>query len=371
MTHPPGQLTINLAAIQHNWRLLKSTLAAGAECGAVVKADAYGLGIKQVAPKLAEAGCRSFFVATLAEAVELTPLVPPLSRIFVLCGCYPGEEELFITRGFIPVIISVPMFRRWHQVVKNSNSTAPIEAILKINTGMNRLGIETDEFNVLLENPEQLAEARITILMSHFACADEPGHPLNERQIERFSECMAKAKKVLPHVRGTLCNSSGIFLSPVAHFDLSRPGISLYGGNPQPQSANPMSPVVGLELTILQTRRLLAGESVGYGATNTASFERYIVTVAGGYADGIMRIMGNHGFGFFKNVRAPIVGRISMDTTVFDVTAMPADQRPEEGDKIELLGEHGCIDELADAVGTISYEILTSLGSRYKRTYIG
>lgn len=371
MTHSPGHLTINLTAIQDNWRLLKSKLAAGAECGAVVKADAYGLGIRQIAPKLAEAGCRSFFVATLAEAIELKPLVSPLSRIFVLCGCLPGEEELFIAQGFIPVIISVPMFQRWHQVVKNSINTAPIEAVLKINTGMNRLGIEMDEFDALLENSEKLAEARITILMSHFACADEPGHPLNQRQIERFSECVIKAKKFLPYVRGTLCNSSGIFISPTAHFDLARPGISLYGGNPKPQNTNHMSPVVGLELTILQTRKLPAGEPVGYGATNTESFERYIVTVAGGYADGIMRIMGNHGFGFFNSVKVPIIGRISMDTTVFDVTAIPVDQRPMEGDKIELLGKHGRIDELANAVGTISYEILTALGSRYKRTYIG
>ncbi len=371
MTHPVGSLTIDLSAIQGNWCFLKSQLDSGCECGAVVKANAYGLGIERVAPKLADAGCRSFFVATLAEAQELKPLLPASSRLFVLCGCRPGEEELFIAQGFIPVIVSMPMFIRWHRVIGNRPENSSAEAVLKINTGMSRLGVEIDEFNTLLQQPETLAEARITTLMSHFACADESNHPLNRRQVDRFSECLAKAKKILPHIKATMANSSGIFLSGNARFDLVRPGISIYGGNPQPQKINPMMPVVSLDLTVLQTRRLPPGESVGYGATNKEPRERFLVTVAGGYADGIMRIMGNRGFGFFNNTKIPMVGRVSMDTTVFDVTAIPAEKRPVEGDKVELLGKHGTIDELANAVGTIGYEILTALGNRYERIYIG
>ena len=371
MAFPKGELTIDLRAVRNNWQTLKSQLDSGVECGAVVKANAYGLGVKKIVLALYQSGCRNYFVTNLEEAVEIQSLLPADSRIFVLCGCNPGEELEFVHRGLIPVIISTAMFCRWHNSIRQLKSNTPaFSAVLKINTGMCRLGIDINEFETLLNDSRQLQVAGISMLMSHFACAEEANHPLNQKQIDRFSSCMERAKKTLPIVSGTLSNSSGIFLSKRAHFNLVRPGIAIYGGNPQPEKPNVMAPVVTLGLPVIQIRDVPAGEAIGYGATNSVSHNRVIAIVAGGYADGILRIMGNKGYGFFSQRQVPIVGRISMDSTAFDVSAIPVEQRPKEGDTIALLNQSSPIDNLASTVGTISYEILTALGSRYIRTYI-
>ena len=279
---------------------------------------------------------------------------------------FTGAEKEFISRNIIPVIVSTAMLRRWAACVVDHPQA---EAALKINTGMGRLGLEPAEFEALLDEIELLKAANISWLMSHFACADEPDHSLNKIQIARF-HAMTEAlrERGLP-VRTSLANSAGVFLGQKAQSDLVRPGISLYGGNPG-LAKNPMHPVVGLQLPVIQVRELPAGEYVGYGATRHFSSPRKIATVAGGYADGIMRSLSNKGWGWLSGVKVPIVGRVSMDSTMFDITDSPAANQLKEGDAIELLGEHVSIDELAEAAGTISYEILTSFGSRYQRCYI-
>lgn len=366
---PTGELIIDLAAIQANWKLIKQNLGQNVECGAVVKADAYGLGVEPIVAKLVEAGCRSYFVANFEEALELRGLLPNYARIFILCGCDAGEELEILNRGFIPVIISLAMFERWLRITRGKNLINA--AALKINTGMNRLGLEVDEVVSLLQRPQDLTEAGVGTLMSHLACADEPHHTLNELQLVRFNQSLSNVKKVLPAIKASLANSSGIFLTKNFHFDLVRPGIAIYGGNPQPSvTPNPMAAAVNLNLPVLQVRRVLAGETVGYGATNTASHDRTLAVAAGGYADGIMRIMGNRGYGSYNGKRLPIIGRISMDSTVFDISDIPQTMQPREGEMVELLGRENSADELAQAVGTISYELLTSIGSRFRRTYI-
>lgn len=366
MAYPTGELSVDLHAIAENWRYIQRQLGTHTDCGAVVKANAYGLGVERIAPKIYQAGCRAFFVANLKEAIQLQSLVGRDVKIFVLGGCIAGAESEFIARGIIPVIVSYEMLQRWAAVAGNHDHP---QAALKINSGMGRLGLESVEFDRALEEPQLLHDAGIAWLMSHFACADEANHPLNKEQIERFSASLSAIRSLGLDVKASLANSAGVFLGEAAQADLVRPGISLYGGNPG-LAENPMRAVVGLRLPVMQVRRLPAGEYVGYGATCKFDTPRIIAVAAGGYADGIMRSLSNAGWGWLADSKVPIVGRVSMDSTMFDVTDSAAANDLKEGDAIELLGEHVSIDELAHAAGTISYEVLTSFGSRFQRCYV-
>ncbi len=366
MAYPTGELTVDLHAIAENWRYMKSQVSGEVSCGAVVKANAYGLGVDRIAPKLYRAGCRDYFVSNLKEAQQLKSLVGPDADIFVLTGCSPGAEREFIKRGFIPVIVSFDMLLRWASVAK-SNPAA--RAVLKVNTGMGRLGIELSEFEQALNEEDLFEQAKIHFLMSHFACADESGHPLNEKQIQRFEKLKRQLEDKNIQVRYTLANSAGVFIGQSVHWDIVRPGIALYGGNPG-QKSNPMKSVVGLNLPVIQVRHLPVGECVGYGATQCFDSERYIAVVSGGYADGILRSLGNHGWGYLAGCKVPIVGRISMDSTLFDVTEVIEKDALSSAATIEILGNNISIDDMASAGSTISYEILTSLGARYQRCYI-
>lgn len=366
MAYPTGELSVDLHAVASNWKYIQAQLGENTDCGAVVKANAYGLGVERVAPKIYLAGCRNFFVANLKEAIQLQSLIGRDARIFVLAGCIAGAEKEFMARNIIPVIVSMAMLRRWAECTEGSEV---VEAALKVNTGMGRLGLEPAEFEALEADVSLLKRANVRWLMSHFACADEPGHALNSTQIERFHRMAVRLREQGVPVKTSLANSAGVFLGREAQSDLVRPGISLYGGNPG-LASNPMQPVVGLQLPVIQVRDLPAGEYVGYGATCQFDSPRKIAVVAGGYADGIMRSLSNKGWGWLAGTRVPIVGRVSMDSTMFDITDSPDAENLKEGDAIELLGDHVSIDELADAAGTISYEILTSFGSRYQRCYI-
>jgi len=366
MAYPTGELSVDLRAIAENWRLINKQLKDGIECGAVVKANAYGLGVDRIAPKIYGAGCRSFFVANFKEATQLQSLVGLDAKVFVLSGCIAGAESAFIQRGVIPVLVSYPMLLRWAAVAKRHPGA---QAVLKVNSGMGRLGLEMNEFDNLLRAPELVKQAKIEYLMSHLACADDRHHPLNKKQIERFDSMRSQLADIGVVVKTTLSNSAGIFLGEQAHCDVVRPGIALYGGNPGLEK-NPMHPVVGLSLPVIQVRVLPPGESIGYGATKKYSDERAIAIASGGYADGIMRSLSNRGWGFYGGKKVPIVGRISMDSTMFDVTDVIVDHGINEGDAIELLGDNVSIDQLAEAAGTISYEMLTSFGSRYQRCYL-
>ena len=369
-------LTIDLAAIVANWRLLRDR-AAPAECAAVVKADAYGLGAEQVAPALAGAGCRVFFVATFEEGIALrwllerwrqgavetnaAPADPP--AIFVLDGPPPGSETELPRHGLIPVLNSLANVEAWSLLAELLG--VPLPAALHIDTGMSRLGLPADELDRLAAEPNRLQGVALTLVMSHLACADDPAHELNQRQLETF----AAARTRLPDTPASLANSSGIFLGAPFHFQMVRPGISLYGGAPVPGQPNPMQGVARLDGRILQVRKIDSDRTVGYGATYRARGHERIATVSVGYADGYLRSLSSRASAVIGGYRVPLVGRVSMDLTTFDVTGVP-EELACAGASIQLLGPEHPVDALAQEAGTISYEILTSLGARYARAYL-
>lgn len=361
-------LTVELSALADNWRYLHSQLSATAACSAVIKANAYGVGVEPVVKRLVGEGCQHFFVANLQEALQVKPLLPDRALLFVLSGCSAGEEQAFLNNNLIPVLISQPMFLRWENICQSHGVPKPVCAV-KVNTGMNRLGMEPEEWLELLKDRNRVEKAGVQWLMSHLACADEPEHALNKIQLQRFRFLTDETRAVLPGCKFSLANSAGIFLGEEYHFDLVRPGIALYGGQPQ-HIKHDIKPLVYLNLEVLQTRKAKAGESVGYGATFTLENDSELITVAGGYADGISRMLGNKMDAVFNGHRISQIGRVSMDSLIFDVSNIAEHERPKEGDLIEVLGEHITVNELAARANTISYEILTSLGQRYARRYL-
>ncbi|WP_316977460.1 alanine racemase [Shumkonia mesophila] len=355
-------LTIDLAALAANWQSLRDRLK-GAECAGVVKADAYGLGLEPVARTLAAAGCRVFFVAHLEEGVALRAVLPR-AEIHVLNGLLPGTAAEFAANRLIPVLNSLESIDAWRAFCRTRQSA--LAADIHVDTGMSRLGLPPEEVQTLAAEPARLDGVAPGYLMSHLACADEPGHPMNPGQLAAFVEI----RRRLPLTRASLANSAGIFLGSGFHFDLARPGIAVYGGNPVPECPNPMAQVVRLQGKILQVRGVDTPQTVGYGATHRFAGPARIATIAVGYADGFLRSLGNAGCGFVGDIRAPVVGRVSMDLITLDVTAVPEAQcRP--GSLVDLIGPHNDIDAVAGTAGTISYEILTGLGRRYHRRYVG
>lgn len=355
-----GRLTIDLAALVANYRLLVEQ--APAPVAAVVKADAYGLGVDAVAPALAVAGCRTFFVAHLSEAAKLVSLLPLEARIFVLNGLAPGRETACAGLGAVPVLNSLEQARRWSTLADTLGRRLP--AAIQVDSGMSRLGLSPDEVEMLAASPHLLAPLDVRLVMSHLACADDPASPANAPQHVRFAALAAR----LPAAPWSLANSGGLFLAGGYAHDLARAGIALYGGAPQGGSANPMRAVVSLDARVIQIRSIGAGEGVGYGLSFIAETPRRLATIAVGYADGWPRALGNRGAAYVGRRRVPIVGRVSMDSIILDVTDVP-EQTLAEGDSVELLGPHQSIDDVAADAGTIAYEILTNLGRRYERRY--
>jgi alanine racemase len=359
-----GTLTVDLSAIAANWRTLERQLVT-AECSAVVKADAYGLGLQPVTAMLVQAGCKTFFVADLAEARTVRSRAPD-ATIYVLDGFTPDWGEGLIDINARPVINSTAELAEWDAFVSAQAWSGG--AALHVDTGMNRLGITPDEA-IALAPRVQTENHGIALLMSHLACAEIPDHPLNARQIELFRELSL----LYPGVPASLANSSGIFLGNTAHFDLARPGAALYGVNPTPSHPNPMQNVVQLMGRILQVRYVAAGDTVGYGATWMAKRPSRIAVVAVGYADGLMRAGSGSdkrsgGAAIVAGQRCPIVGRISMDHACIDVTGLP-DGAVHRGDYATLIGDDITLDDVAASAGTIGYEILTRLGSRSHLVY--
>lgn len=359
-----GILTIDLAAIVANWREL-ARRAAPAQCAAVVKADGYGCGIEPVTAALVNAGCATFFVATLAEARQARA-VAPQAAIYVL-AMLPGTIAEFAPGYFRPVLGSVEEIVEWEAFRANGWQGT---AALHIDTGMNRLGLSTDDLAQL--DPRALARrAGLDLLMSHFACSEEPSHPLNARQMADFRE----VRDLFPGIPGSLANSSGIFLGPDAHHDLVRPGVALYGANPTPGHLNVMRAAVRLEGRIVQVRDVEPGDTVGYGAIWTARRPTQLAIVALGYADGLPRAASASDAkpgaeAVVAGRPCPLAGRVSMDLLAVDVTDLPED-KPRRGDTVALLDDTIGIDDLASHAGTIAYEVLTSLGRRYVRVYKG
>jgi alanine racemase len=361
-----GTLTIDLAAIEANWRTLAHK-ALTVECGAVVKANGYGLGIEPVAATLAKAGCKTFFVADIAEARRVRSRAKD-ATIYILNGCSPEDSPAFIELNARPVINSMTELAEWDAFVATHNWQGG--AALQVDTGMNRLGITALEAAALAPRV-QTENHGITLLMSHLACAEIPDHPLTATQINLFRDIRA----LYGGIPASLANSSGIFIGDTTHCDLVRPGAALYGVNPTPGRDNPMQGVVELTGRILQIRSVAANETVGYGATWTAKRASRIIVVALGYADGLLRSASAGddkpgGTAIVAGKPCPIVGRISMDLVCVDVTDLP-DGAVHRGGLATFIGGGIGIDDFAAAAGTIGYEVLTRLGMRCHLTYRG
>jgi alanine racemase len=358
-----ARLTIDLGALAENWRTLAG-LAPAAETGAVVKADAYGIGIEPAVQALAAAGCRTFFVATAAEGETIRPLEPS-APIYVLDGLVPGGTARLAAADLRPVLGSPDEITEWAAARRAGLKT---QAAVQIDTGMNRQGLSPDEARALAADRGLVEALRPALLMSHLACADEPEHEMNRRQLAAFSELAA----LFPGVPRSLANSAGVMLGADYHFDLTRPGIALYGaravlGRPA------LKPVVTAEALVLRVREAPAGATVGYGATQRLARPSRLAVLAAGYADGYLRAAGSSNARqgaavAIRGKKAPLVGRVSMDLMVADVTDVPEARR---GDWAELFGPTIMIDDVADRAGTIGYELLTDLGRRYLRAYRG
>jgi alanine racemase len=362
-----GVVTVDLDAIVANWRKLEKT-AVPAECAGVVKADAYGCGAAPVARALANAGCKTFFVATLDEAVVVRAAVPPSAAIYVLDGFFQNCGEIYAKIDARPVIGDLNELAEWDVFCRRSRWEGG--AAIHIDTGMNRLGLSVTEAQGIIPRINA-GDHGITLVMSHLASAEQLHSPANAKQLASFREIAAH----FTNVPASLSNSSGIFLGPQFQFDLVRPGAALYGVNPTPEADNPMRPVVELKARIVHIRNVERGDSVGYGGTWTARRPTKLAIVSAGYADGYFRAAGSNDGSRGAEVvvagkRCPIAGRISMDLMAVDITDLP-NNAARRGHMATLIGEGITVDELAHHYGTIGYEVLTSLGRRYARAYKG
>ncbi len=353
-----GVLHVDLSAVVANWRLLCARHSMGPVAG-VVKGDGYGLGAGPVAAALNAAGCQQFFVALLDEALAIRNQVPG-TMLAVLGGLIPGAEAEFLRHDIVPVLGSLAEIDCWSATARSAGRALP--AILHIDTGMARLGLDAREHAILSENHDRLAGLNVRYIMTHLVSAEASGDPLNEHQRQHFAEACAS----LPPAPRSFANSSGIFLGTGFGSDLARPGAALYGINPTPGQPNPMRQTVRLLARVLAVRDLPIGASVGYNATWHAARPSRIATAAVGYADGWDRGLSGRGLAFFDGTPVPLVGRVSMDLTTFDVTDIPS-VVPDTW--LELLGPHQTPDDVAVMAGTNGYEILTSLALRLPRVY--
>ena len=361
-----ARLTVRLSAITANYRTYRR-LTGPAAVAAVGKADAYGLGAARVVPALVEAGCDSFFVARLEEGIALRKFVPQ-ARIFVMDGADPDSVPALLRFSLTPVLNSLAQIAAWSAAARVGR--APLDAVLHVDTGMNRLGLSGEELATLAgEQAKRLIGLNLVLVMSHLACADEPENKMNVQQLSRFRQALA----MLPPAPASLAASHGAMLGIDYHFDLVRPGVALYGANPQKPEGRAdasapslMQTAAILTAKVLQLRRIDLGESVGYAATFRAKRPSMIATVALGYADGMPRTLSNKGAAAIAGVRVPVVGRVSMDLITLDVSALA--EPPHVGAEVELLGDTISLGEVAEAAGTNEYEILTRL-RRVPRRY--
>ncbi|WP_375262377.1 alanine racemase [Palleronia sp.] len=341
-----AQLTIDLAALAANWRALDALSAPSVETAAVVKADGYGLGAGQVARTLFDAGARRFFVAVAEEGATIREAVGPDAEICVFSGHMAGDADAIVAHRLIPMLNSIEQLTRHFETLPGH----PFG--VQLDTGMNRLGLEPVEWSaarqlVLQQNP--------VLVMSHLACADDASDPMNQRQLATFRDMTRGVDLPL-----SLAATGGILMGEDYHFNVTRPGIGLYGGLPFTDA----QPVVRLTIPVIQVRDIAAGEIVGYGGSWLADAPTTVATLSGGYADGLIRAMGNEAVLFHGDVPCPLVGRVSMDLLTVDVSHLP-----EIPESLDILGPYQSVDDLADAAGTIGYEILTGLGPRYSRRY--
>lgn len=365
------RLTVDLAALAENWRDM-ARRSGKARASAVVKADAYGMGIEDAGETLYMAGARDFFVATVDEGVTLR-LYAPDARIFVLAGIWPGTERRFFENDLVPVISSDEQFAFWMAVLADYGD---YPCALHVDTGFNRLGLHIDDALALADDVSRPASFSPVLVMSHLACGDDPTNPMNRQQLESFRRVSAAYEGI----ESSLAASAGTFLGEEYHFDLTRPGIAVYGAEAVNGMANPMRPVATAEARIIQVRTVKAGESVSYGRAMQLRRDSRLAIVSAGYADGYMRgqssggvplrqVVPQGGQGFIAGHKVPVAGRITMDLTIFDVTDLP-EGAVLAGDYVELFGKNVMVDDVARAAGTIGYEILTGMGLRHERRYL-
>ena len=355
-----ARLTVRLGAVAANFKTAQR-LAGTATAAAVVKADAYGTGLAAVALAVVQAGCDTFFVARLEEGLALRPLAPE-ARIFVLDGAQPDAVPALISHRLTPVLNSIAEIAGWSAAARATRTR--LDVAIHVDTGMNRLGLPGAELATLAaDHAKRLEGIRLVLLMSHLACSDDAEAKMNRLQLDRFKTALA----MLPPAPASLASSGGIMLGRDYLFDMVRPGIGLYGGNPQPAKPNPFQVVVRLTARILQLHRADKGETVGYGATFRIKRPSLLATAGLGYADGLMRAISNRGAGAVGGVRVPVVGRVSMDLVTLDVTDVPGALAT--GMDVEFFGDTISLEEIAQAADTISYEILTLLSHRAPRVY--
>jgi alanine racemase len=360
-------LTLDLGALVANWRALGGR--AGTEAGAVVKADAYGIGIEPAVTALSRAGCRSFFVAHLSEAIRARAVATE-ATIYVLNGLLPGQSAAFARHDLSPVLGSVAELQEWGAFRQGNGAVRP--AALHVDTAMNRLGLAPDEALSLAGDGSELVDAAgVGLLMSHFAASEDEGDPANARQIAAFAGIAA----AFPELPASLMNSSGHFLKGCPAYQLTRPGYALYGGNPTPGRPNPMQAVVSLQSRIIQLRDVETGTQVGYNGRWTAKRRSRLATICLGYADGYPRNASgtdtvSGGTALVGGVPCPFVGSVSMDLIILDVTEAP-ENAARRGEPVTLIGGALDLETVGAGAKTIGYEILTSLGRRHARRYVG
>ena len=332
----------------------------------VLKADGYGLGAARIATRLLAEGCRHFFTAHPGEAVAIRPLLGE-AMLGVLNGLPPGEAGCFVEHGLLPALGTLREVDEWAAQAREVGRALP--ALLHVDTGMHRLGLDSDEFEALLRAPWRLDGVDVRFAMTHLCAADTPDSPANAAQRVAFGHGCDRLDAALGRrVARSMANSSGLFLGEDFASDLARPGAALYGINPVPGQPNPMRPTLRLSAQVLSVRAVPAGGRVGYNGAWTAARDSRIATLGVGYADGLPRSLSNAGRASFDGGAVPLVGRVSMDLTTFDATDHPAIL---PGSWLELIGPEVPPDEVAARAGTSAYEILTSLGSRYERDYAG
>jgi len=357
-----ARLTVRLGALKGNYRTIGARVGA-AKVAPVVKADGYGVGMAGVSCALAEIGADTFFVARIQEGIDLRKALPRV-RIFVLDGLKPGTASLYSANNLTPVLNTLEEIAEWSAAARNARTK--LDAAIQIDTGMNRSGLSHADAETLARDAAtRLHSINVSLWLSHLSCSDDAKHPMNRQQLERFRAMLAK----LPPAPASISASGGIGLERDYDMDMVRPGLALYGGNPQPLLPNPYRVVARLTGRVLQVRRVDLGDTVGYGATFTTGKPLKLVTVSLGYADGLSRVLAGRGQAALGGVRMPFAGRISMDLAVLDATNVP-DAACKRGAEVEFFGDSIPLEEIAEAANTVSYEILTGISPRVPRVHV-
>lgn len=355
MKYSTPSLDINLNAVKHNYNIIKKYCKTSEVCG-TVKASSYGLGgHNKIVNKLIKSGCKRFFVANINEGIKIRKKFKSIT-INVLNGLNKNEEKIFHQYNLIPVINTVTQLKKWLKFNKKKN-----KLVIHFDTGMCRLGIQEEKIKEVLKLKKYLDQYKEVIIMSHLACSADKRDKYNEIQRLRFE----KIKRKLSGYKYSLAASGGIFLGKKYHYDLVRPGINLYGGNVNFNKE--IMHVVSLRSPIIQINDLKKGETAGYSRTFKAKKNTVTATIPMGYADGIGIRLSNKGYVHYKGKKLPMIGRVSMDLIIIDITKLK--NKIKVGDFVSIYDNKFTIDDFANLTDTIPYRIITCISKRYLRNY--